>query len=464
MTGHFVRNGNWPSARPHAGPSQAGAGRFTRRSLLALACGAAAIPFLDSVGEGALEPRPRRLILVYTANGTYPQQWFPSNVRGETDFDLGPIHAPLASYKDNLVLVKGVHNEVATNPENNGGPHQRGIGGLFTGQMLQQGEFKDGCGKSAGWADGMSVDQRVAQVVGRDTPFASLELGIRTQEDDVQGRISYAGPGAPLPPIHSPRAVWERLFANGAASGSASRRQAITDAVHAQFSSLRHRVSAADRDKFDAHLHLVDDLERRLEQADSPELTACGLVPEQPPEQNANAEELMPAISRAQIDLLAVAFACDLTRVASLQYSTGFNRLRYPWLESLKEGHTLSHSGASNVEAWEELGRRQQWHSGEIAYLLDRLSEIPEGEGSVLDNTLVLWGTEVSQGNSHSHLDVPFLLAGGKSVGLRGGQYLQLEGRSHGELLLSILHMFGVTDAHFGHPDHGDGLLEQLLS
>src|SRR5690606_35278277 len=105
-------------------------------------------------------------------------------------------------------------------------------------------------------------------------------------------------------------------------------------------------------------------------------------------------ENDMPAIMQTHLDLLAVAFACDLTRVASLQISTGFNRIRFPWLDSLAEGHSLSHSGPTNTQAEAELIARAKWHSEQLAYFMDLLATIPEGEGSVLDNTAILWGNE----------------------------------------------------------------------
>ena len=456
------------AAARHGRPGQLG-----RRLFLAGSAGTLALPLLDSLSARAQEPPPPlRLILVYTANGTYPDQWFPSAVRSSTDFDLAPIHTPLAPYQDKLVLMRGAHNSVAQDSANNGGPHQRGIGALFTGQLLQTGEFQDGCGATAGWADGISIDQRVAQLVGMDTPFPSLELGVRCFDNDVQGRISYSGPGAPLPPVSDPVSVYARLFAQKPPpdpSRPESRQKSVLDAVHEQYAHLSRRVGRADREKLDAHLTLVEDLERRLGLggvglggADG--AARCPTVGASPDAVDADAEDLMPQISRTQIDLLVAALSCDLTRVASLQYSTGFNRLRYPWLDSLSEGHTLSHSGDSQLEAWEELGRRQQWHAAEIAYLLERLGAIQEGEGTLLDSTLVVWGSEVSQGNSHSLNDIPFLLAGGAGGRLAMGQFLELGGRSHADLLLTITHAFGGSDSTFGHPSHQGGLIEELLA
>ena len=170
----------------------------------------------------------------------------------------------------------------------------------------------------------------------------------------------------------------------------------------------------------------------------------------------------MPTIAELEIDLLAMAFACDLTRVASFQISTSLNRIRYPWLDSMGEGHTLSHSGASNSAASAELIKRHAWHSSLVARLLDRLAVIPEGEGSALDNTLLVWGNEVSEGNIHSHVNMPFLLAGG-GWHFRTGRYVQYQNASHSDLLVSILNAMGVEESTFGLPEYCSGPLDGLV-
>jgi hypothetical protein len=436
----------------------------SRRHFLRAAAGALALPLLDSLRASAqsdLAP-PKRLILIYTPNGTVPDVWFPTPGGSSTDFSLGAIHQPLLDYQERLVLLRGVHATVAQDPDNNGGPHQAGIGALFTGEMLGTGEFQDGCGATAGWAQGRSIDQEVAALIGQDTLLSSLELGVRCMDNDVQGRISYAGPGLPLPPINEPMAAYERLFSREAPSGSGPnlRAQSILDAVGDQFADLRPRLGQEDRVKFDEHLALVEDVERRLGLG----VPAGCQVPAAPSgELNADDENTMPEISRLHMDLLAVALSCDLTRVASIQYSTGFNRIRYPWLDSFEEGHALSHSGDSDSVAWADIQARQTWHATELAYLMQRLDAIPEGDGTVLDSTLIVWGNEISKGNSHSLSDIPYLLAGSAGGALRTGQFLDLGSVSSTQLLLTVLRAYGFTGATFGHPAHVGDVIPGLL-
>jgi hypothetical protein len=171
----------------------------------------------------------------------------------------------------------------------------------------------------------------------------------------------------------------------------------------------------------------------------------------------------LPAIADLLLDVLAAAFACDLTRVASYQISTSLNRLRYPWLDSLGEGHALSHSGPSDVDAHDQLIRRQTWHSGRLAYLLSRLASIPEVDGTtVLDNTLVLWGNEVSLGYTHSHENMPFLLAGG-GWHFRTGRYITYQSAPHNNLLVSVLNAMGLPNTTFGQTDLSTGPLSGLV-
>lgn len=439
----------------------------SRRTLLKAASGAVlSLPLLPSLRARAQEAPPvRRLVTMYTPNGVIHEGWWPTAVASESDFQLSSSHQPLAPYRDRLLILAGLDLKVAL--QGAGGPHQRGIGGLFTNMPLGEGAFVDGCGRTAGWATGISIDQRVANEIGGGSPIASLQLGVRATENDVQGRISYAGPGMPLPPLNTPLDLYKRVFDgfsppavtpdDDAAKALLLQRKSVLDAVSSEFAALSPRLSAADRQTLDAHLTLVRDVERRL---------ALGLgdcsKPDMPPTLDGVSEVDMPQIAELELDMLALAFACDLTRVASFEISTALNRIRYPWVQSLGEGHSLSHAGASDMAATTQLLARQNWHSSLIARLFERLAAIPEGDGTVLDNTLLIWGSEVSLGTSHTHDNMPLLVAGG-SWAFRTGRYLQYQGNSHADLLVSILNAMGVSDTTFGDPQFCTGPLPGLV-
>ena len=417
--------------RPHyRGPSSSlPSQRLSRRTLLAAGAGALALPLLPSLTKGQeAGAAPLRLILFYHPNGTVPEFFWPTPTDDEHSFDLPKILTPFAEFRDRLLVARGIDSTVGLDPNNNGGPHQRGIGSLFTGQMLLEGEFTDGCGQAAGWANGASIDQVVAAQLGQSTPFSSVEIGVRANMQDVQGRISYIAPGSPLPAINDPVALYDRLFFRETPldpNDPDVRTMTVLDSVKDQVALLEKSVGYEDRMTLERHAAQVRDLERRLG-------AVSGLCPDpaSPTPMEVDSEQTMPLISRAQLDLLAHALSCDLTRVASVQYSTGFNQMRYPWVDDMGEGHALSHSGDSNDEAWGAFSDRVTWHAGEIAYLMKKLAEIPEGEGTVLDNTVILWGTEITKGNSHSLHDIPYVLLGNAQGRIDSGRFITYDGKS----------------------------------
>jgi hypothetical protein len=438
-----------------------------------------ALPLLSSLrARGTPSAFPKRLVTMYTPNGQITNTWHPTAVTSETDFVLNQAHLPLEAMKSRLTLFRGIDLVIAdVTGGGPGGPHQRGIGTLFTGRHLQSGLFRDGCGSEAGWADGISIDQEVANQIGGDTLFKSLELGIRATENDVQGRIAYSAAGAPLPPMLTPLDMYDRLFRDlpdtppdgGALPEDPAivQRRSVLQSVDRQLALLSAKVSVEDRQKLDAHLTLVRDIERRLSR-----MTILCEKPPVPPTLDPSSEVDMPLIADTEIDLLALAFACDLSRVASITVSTGLNRVRYPWINytnsagetvaSEMEGHPLSHNPQSTPDSAAEFTARAQWHTGLVARLFDRLSQIPEGEGTAADNTLLVWCSEVSQGDTHSHVNMPFLMMGG-GWHFQTGRYIQVTpGTSHSNLLVSILNAMGVETNTFGLADYCQGPLAGL--
>jgi hypothetical protein len=443
--------------------------RIDRRVFLRAASGlAVALPLLPSLRARGQEAAPiRRFITMYTPNGQIHDGWWPKSAPGEP-MTLNEAHTPLASHLDRLTLLRNVDLKSAGGGP--GGPHQRGIGTLFTGQYLQEGDFVDGCGSHAGWADGISLDQAIAAEVGLDTPYSSLELGVRATENDVQGRISYAGPGAPLPPMLQPLDIYTRIFKDLVAPDQTggmpadqmlAERRSVLDAVGAQIGELSKQISNEDKSRLDAHLELVRDVERRLG-----EVPLSCKRPDVPATLDPTSETDMPKIAELEIDLLSIAFACDLARVASFEISTGLNRIRYPWLNSMGEGHPLSHTSPTDVDARTQLVARAKWHSSLVARLYDNLATIVEGDGTIADNTLLVWCSEVSEGNVHSHINMPFLVMGG-GWHFETGRYVDCAGStgsaSHLDLLVTLQNAMGLEATTFGRPEYCDGPLKALI-
>lgn len=428
---------------------------LTRRQLLQLGAGAGVLglPLLSPERAGAAGSAPQRLLLVFTPNGTVPRAYWPTAGTSETDFGLNSIMQPLEPFKSRLLVLRGLR--LAITEAGPGGPHQKGVGGLFTNAELQTGSFIDGDGSKAGWANGPSVDQEIARYVGQQSYLESLELGVRASQNEVRSRISYAAAGAPMPPVNSPLLTYQRLFSRFLVSNADAdaRRHSVLDAVKRQYDVLLPSLSHVDRTKLEAHMELVRGAERRMGIG----LNASCQRPDAPPKMAEDSEVTMPDVAGLQLQLLASAFACDLTRVASVQFSTAINAIRYPWLGSNGSGHVLSHSTDDGSQG--EIVLRERWVAAQLATFMELLDAIPEGDGSVLDHTLIVWGNELSWGVTHSHEEIPFALMGG-ARGVRFGRYLEYYRVGHGALLASILQTMGVPHERFGHPDFRKDPLE----
>jgi hypothetical protein len=267
-----------------------------------------------------------------------------------------------------------------------------------------------------------------------------------------------------VPPENDPHNVWQRLFAPMDADPEVMRkllvaRRSVLDVVRGDFARLNRKLAPEDRHKLGQHFEAVRDLERRLG------LSVPGgggggtsggvcLRPEIPPEMDVGAESEFERIASLQMDLAVMSLACDLTRVVSIAFSTALNALRFTFMGMHdQDGHSLSHAGDASLELQDQWARMLTWYTDQFAGLLDRLEAIPEGEGTLLDNCLVLWCNELSRGNTHSHDDMPFILAGGAGGALRTGRHLVYDREPHNNLLLAVAQLMGVEANSFGHPE-----------
>lgn len=441
---------------------------MTRRTWLRRAGQAAlALPLLQlprGVRAQGTQNHPTRLLIFYQPNGTKKELWSPQGGT-ETEWAPGPLLRPLAPFRDRMVLFDGV--DLTVGYEGPGGPHQRGMASLLTGEIITEGDFIGGDGRRAGWAGGPSIDQVLARELAPGTTFDTLELGVRCKEAVPRGRIIYRDREQPVPPIDDPLVAYDRLFGGSMVADDPQsvarllqKRRSVLDAVSADFGALYAKVGAEDRAKLEQHATSIRNLEQRLE--------AIATIPECQPEtpmavDDPLSEAHFGQIARAQVDMLVSALACDLTRFSSMQCSTSVNALRFTF-EGLDrhQGHSLSHAGDGNdlmQPTWE---RHLMWYSELLAYLLARLDAVPEGDGTLLDHTLVLTVNELSRGNNHSLEDIPFMLIGGGG-GLKGGRHLTYRNASHNDLLVSVMQLMGLEVSTFGHPDFCTGPLTGLI-
>ncbi len=409
---------------------------------------------LPGLAEAAGSPR-KRLIVMFSPNGTVPPDFWPS---GEgKDFRLPRILEPLQAYRERMLVLHGVCNRV----RGDGDSHMRGMSCLLTGTELFQGNIQGGSHTPAGWAKGISIDQEVKrhfqQHEASQTRFGSLEFGVAVpNRADPWTRMSYSGPNNPVAPISNPEVMMKKLY------GDRRDREnlvSVVDGLQDDLRKLSSAIGSADRALLDQHLQLVRDLELELSRSrDAGELEHA--VPDIDP----NIElvnDNTPEISRMQVDLLVNAMANDMARVATLQFMRSVGQARMNWL-GIEEGHHgLSHEPDKNEEAVEKLVKINRWFSGELVYLLDRLRSTPEpgGDGTMLDHTLVVWVNELGKGNSHTLDNIPFVLIGGeKATGFAMGQFRKFPKHTpHNRLLLSLAHGMGVPLETFGMPQFCEG-------
>jgi len=432
-----------------------------------------ALPLLDLAARDvkaalpgvAPDGYPLRFVVFFNPNGCWPATWFPTGT--ETEFALAQSMTSLEPFKDKLLILDGVDM-----PAVDAGPGedlQQGMGGVLTGRPLQVGGFVGGDGSLAGWGDGVSIDQRIAQHIGATTPLGSVEAGIRASAytgSEVRSRIVYSGAAQPLPPEDNPSAIWGRMFGDFSADPTAmavlrAKRVSVLDTVAGQFDAIKQQAGIDDRTRLDQHAALVRDLELRLQ--NEPVLGEHCMLPGAPAAVNPDDAGSMHLVSQAHIDLIAMAFACDITRVASLQYSNGANHHTFPFVGSNSDGHGLSHAADDDAVSWAEWTVRQTWYCEQFAYLLGKLAAIPEGDVTMLDHTVVLWVNELSKGNSHSHQRMPFVLAGSGGGYFRTGRYVTHVNAPHNDLLVSLQNAFGIEEQVFGAPEYCTGPLANLV-
>ena len=415
-----------------------------------------------SAAQVAATGYPKRFVVFYHANGTHPDRWIPTG--GETNFTLSSMLAPLQRHKDKLVILAGMDMPAAEEGLGAGGDgHQRGLPAMLTGRPNI-----DVDGSYAG--AGISLDQSIANAIGNSSPFRSVELGVRHRYngDLDYERMSYRAAGQHLPPEDDPAKAFTRLFAGvnpdpgGEVDIALEQRRSVLDFVADDYARLVPKLGIDDRARVEGHLESIREIERRL--AGSTLGSAGCQVPQSPPAGlDPLAEGNFPEVGRLQMDNLAMALACDLTRVGSLMWSQGRSLQVFSWLGMSQHHHDLSHESQSNTDAAEKIRQINVFYAEQMAYFLDRLAAVPEGDGTLLDNTLVLWCSDLGEGRAHSNTDIPTVLAGGAGGSLPTGRFLTYSGASYNDLFISLHQAMGVDVTSFGDSRFSNGPLSGLL-
>lgn len=456
--------------------------RITRRSFLRGTAGTViGLPWLEAMSHAA--SAPKRLVVVASVLGTFPEWFWPrppgspawsesyqpkkkyitgTTALDTTEFQLEPITEPLEPHRKDLLFVEGLE---PTNCNGHGGYCNM----LSAATPIRIGEDDEIGG-------GTTLDQAVAQRIGKDSRFASLQIGIGSGGSQKYGVLSWYEPRKPAPADGRPRSLWARVFASVAGKGPGEQeattrllrqRKSVLDGALAQASGLRSRLGSADQSKLDNYLQSFRDLEARIASAPA----AMGCARPDTPSDPRGGSEVLPDVARLQIENLAMAFACDLTRVATVQLAFEGHQGVYPWLDVKTGHHSLSHcdhDDASAPKAYPEQGRISRWHAEVIASLVTRLKAIPEGAGTVFDNTVILWINTLTYGATHSNSRTPTLLIGNAGGALRtGGRFIRLaanERRTLADLYAPIANAFGLESRAFGEAKYNLGALHQIRS
>ncbi|MFO0849741.1 MAG: DUF1552 domain-containing protein [Gemmataceae bacterium] len=432
----------------------------TRREFVRqLGLGAASLPFLTNLpglGFANTARKKQRLVFLFSPNGIVPSAFWPDAAGPHVAFK--EILSPLTPFKDKVLTLHGVNDRI----RGDGDGHMRGIGCLLTGIELFPGNIQGGSDTPAGWSKGNSIDQEIKTFLQKDaatrTRFGSLEFGVMVPDRaDTWTRWSYAGPNQPLTPIDDPYQMFRKLYGR---AKDQRLLESVLDDVAADLAKVRGAVGAEDRKLLDQHTTFVREMEQELKAAQTAGLDHK--VPELEPgvtEENDN----IPRIMKMQTELLVQSLAADFTRVATFQFTNSVGMAKMRWLGVTEGHHTLSHEPDSNKPAMESLTKINKWICEQLAYLAKRLAETPEpgGDGSLLDNTTLVWTNELGKGSSHTMNDIPFVLVGG-GLGFKTGRAVKHPkgGVPHNRLLLSFAHAFGHHLKTFGNPNFcGDGPL-----
>ncbi len=420
-----------------------------RRTLLRGLGASVALPLLDAMtpalARAADKIAPvKRLSVAYVPNGMAMDYWTPKTTGA---FDLSPIMQPLGPFHDRLLVLSGMNV-----PPGGGGGHSRATTAFLTG--TPPGTTSGGVPQAA-----VSIDQAVALHFGQQTQLPSLELGL----DNLDGAgvcdgfpcimgnsIAWHNPNLPLPPENNPRLVFERLFGDVGSTETNARlahmRQdrSILDYVSERAADLNQGLGASDRTRLVEYLDGVRDIETRIQKAEAQSAKDMPVV-----NQPVGIPQTFAEHAKLMYDLQVLAFQSDLTRVTTFMYGREFTGRPYPEIGVPEGHHPLSHH-ENDPEKIAALSKVNTYHMQMFAYFLDKLSKTQDGDGSLLDHALLIYGAGMSDSNLHAQTGVPVMLVGGPNQGIKGGRHLKYDGDSTANLLMAVMDKLGLPTDHVG--------------
>ena len=402
----------------------------------------AMVPSLTALQQTAAKPATRFGVM-YVPNGMVMQQWTPATEG--VGFELTPTLSPLTPFRSDLLVLSNL--ACVPTPGRPGGAHAKASTRFLTDISPPTSET---------WLDaGISMDQIAAKEIGASTQLASLELSVESGETagacDVgfacayTNTISWLGAATPLPTENNPRTVFERLFGDSGSTDPQARlarlRQdrSVLDSVREEVGHLQGTLGQGDRAKLVEYLDAIRDVERRIQRAEQQNGTALPVI-----DHPAGIPSTYDDHVKLMCDLQVLAYQADLTRVVTFMLGREFSGVTYPQIGVPDAHHPITHH-QQEAPKIAKVATINHYHVTQFAYLLDKLRSTPDGEGSLLDHTVMMYGTGMGDCNAHDPRSIPLVLAGGRSVQLKGGRHVRYAKETPlANLHLTLLDKLGV--------------------
>jgi hypothetical protein len=435
-----------------------------RRAFLRGVGAAVSLPLLDSMipahtALAATAANPKsRLCFIYVPHGAVMDKFTPAKLGAE--FELPQILQPLEPFHDRLTIISGLANKAAESQGDGGGDHSRSAPSYLSGVHPKRTEGED-------IQAGITIDQIAAARIGQDTPLPSLELG--TEDTGLVGvcdvgyscaymnSIAWKTASTPLPMEINPRVVFERLFGDGSSdSERLANKQAdrsILDSVTKETARLEGGLGARDRARVGDYLDNIREIERRIQKAEQQSANNTLTVPETP----IGVPEAYEEHVKLMFDLQALAYQADITRISTFMLARDLSQRTYPQVGVPEPHHATSHHG-NNPATIAKLAKINTYHITLLANFVAKLKATPDGDGTLLDHSMILYGSSMSNPNEHNHFPLPLLLLGGGSGHLQGGRHLKFPERTPmSNMLLAVMDKSGI---HMDKLGDSTGMLE----
>ncbi|MCU0710124.1 MAG: DUF1552 domain-containing protein [Pirellula sp.] len=435
--------------------------RISRRTVLRGLGTAISLPLLEAmlpsraaVAAGASEA-PLRMLYLMVPNGIHMPAWTPSG--DGSKFELAPSMKPLEKFREHLSVFTGLTLDGARDHGDGGGDHARSGASFLTGAHPRKTDGAD-------IKNGVSVDQVAATAIGHKTRFASLELGLEGSSQSgncdsgyscaYSSNLAWRNESSPLAKEMDPSAVFDRLFgtadkvSNGAQrSAKAARRKSILDFALEDANQLKRRLGMADQRKLDEYLYAVRDVENRMARTDKLSVGEDGLPNYTRP---AGVPRVWEEHCKLMMDMIALAVRTDSTRILTFMLANEGSNRGYPEIGAPESHHDLSHHGKSE-EKQTKLQKINEFHMHQFAYLAEQLASVPEGNGNLLQNCMIIYGSGISDGDRHNHDDLPIIMLGNAGGRIKKpGHHKFPQNTPLCNLYLWMLHQVGVKADRFG--------------